>query len=112
MHISVTFDPLNKYPPDMNLLEACGFLPEWVINPEYHHLPLREAMEVQYGLGPLHEIRGVTITGTYAYQSQGDPPLFPLVIITRGDEVFVEYPYGLVAFTTPTTNSAFVTRMD
>jgi hypothetical protein len=112
MHVSLTFDPLNKYPADADLQEACGLLPIFAMDPEYIHLPLREAMEIQYGFGPLMEMKGGTVTGTYAYLSPGDPPLYPYVIITRGNEVFVEYPYGIVALIDQQTGDTFVTRMD
>lgn len=112
MYISITFDPLNKYPADADLLEACGLLPIFAMDPEHIHLPLREAMETQYGFGPLSEIKGSTITDTYTYEYPEDPPLYPYVIITRGDEVFVQYPYGIVAFIDQQTGDTFVTRMD
>lgn len=92
-------------------MEVLGIPPHWALNPEFFHLPLKEALEIQYGFGSLIEIEGgsVTADGTYLYP--GDPPLKPLIEIGRGDETYYQYDYAIIAIVQK-SGETFVTRMD
>lgn len=114
MRITIIFDPLSITSPYIGpgaLLEYCGLLPEWVTAPEHLDKPLREALEAQYGFGPLLKIKGATITEDLQLSYPGDPLLPPLLVIERRPgETFIQYPYALVCLRTPTGD--FITRMD
>jgi hypothetical protein len=75
------------------------------------HLPLKEALETQYGFGPLTEIKGATVDQDGVMSYPGDPDLYPLVEITRNDETFYMYQHAIVSIVSSNGNR-FVTRMD
>lgn len=110
----IEFDPLDKFqhiPPAM-LANMIGFLPEWAANANLEHLSLREAMELQYGFGPLHPFSADSTIDTQGIMRYpGDPDMYPLLRLTRGDEQMYIYQYGIVAFIGP-DQSTFITRMD
>ena len=112
MKIETTFDPLKKFQKHIcsELLEACGLLPHWVVNPEFSHIPLKEAMETQYGF-PMIEMEKSTISETGVMRYPEDPDMYPMIKIVRGDETFYQYDYGVVAFV-QNDGSSYVTRMD
>lgn len=113
MNISYSVDPTNNFlrTPNEDLLEACGFIPHWVVSPEFQELPLQEALEIQYGFGSLIEMTGSKINENGVMSYPGDPDLYPLIRINRGDEIFYQYQYGIVAFINK-DKDVFITRMD
>jgi hypothetical protein len=101
----ISFFALNTPHP-----EELGMLPIWAINRDYIDLPLKDALEIQYGF-PLCEISGGTLTPDGAYRYPGEPPLEPLIRIDRGKERFYQYPHAIVALI-DSTGKHFITRMD
>ena len=92
-------------------MDVLGLPPHWALNPFFFHMPLKEALEIQYGFGSLIEMNGGTVTdeGTYLYPD--DPPLEPLIKIERGDETYYQYDYAIIAIVQK-SGETFVTRMD
>lgn len=111
--VSLQIDPHGFYAPKGiqadEIFISLGYLPGWVLNKEYFHLPLKEAMDTQYPFG-LYETPGATLDEQECFVYPGDPSLHPLIRIERGDEVFLQYEHALVAFKGP--SSTFITRMD
>lgn len=99
--LTATFDPNSAFPQARNaqLLEACGFIPGWIVeNPE---LSFRDALDQNYAFaGGFQPFDGPSLDAQGRFTYPGDPPLNPLLELTRGDEVLRQYQYGLVALTT------------
>lgn len=110
-YIDVNLDPLGHYKHvDIGTLtDSLGMLPGWVMNPDYDGIPLRQALDEQYGFG-LHEMIGGEVDASGIYRYPEDPDLYPLLEIKRGEETFYQYPYAIVAIRGP--EGVFVTRMD
>lgn len=104
-------DPLNRLQADaQDILEACGLLPMFAANPDFIDLPLREAMEKQYVMPLIPFGPESTITEEGIMQSPGDPDLYPLAKFIRGDEVMLQYKYGIIAILAE-GQPPFITRM-
>lgn len=105
-------DPLDKFHhmTDNEIYQTLGALPYWVINEQYMEIPLKEALDKQYGFG-LYKSTGQTIEKDGTYKFPGDPNLYPLIKIERKDEIFYQYLYGMVVFVNK-DGTTFVTRMD
>jgi hypothetical protein len=112
-HIIAQLDPCKKYDHVSNddLVQALGFLPSWVVDADHLEMPLKEAMEVQYGFGSLWEMKGGALKDDYVYTYDGDPDLYPLCVIKRGDEIFLQYEHAICVFK-QSDGSIFVTRLD
>jgi len=94
-----------------NLFEACGFIPEWVINDRDHDdLNIKDMLETHYPYGMFEMDKSVVDPdGTYHYPQ--DPDMFPLIKMKRGEETLYQYQHGIVAIVQK-DGSSFVTRMD
>lgn len=117
MEAKINIDPHHHYldredqedPNLLRLLEACGIILEWALDPAYYDLPLRETFDKCYQFG-LYEMQGtISPSGVYSYPE--DPDLFPYFSIERGDEVMHQYPHAIVAIVQKNGDS-FITRMD
>ena len=111
MNLKYEIDPYQKFTnvDEDTILNALGFIPSWAANPEFINQPLKEALDTQYGFG-LYEITGGTIEdGIFKYP--GDPDLYPLFKLYRGNEILYQYEHAIVAIIQE-DSSAFVTRMD
>lgn len=86
-----------------------GMIPFWLDNSEEE--TAFNALKSQYLYGFMSESKDTEIEedGTYLYP--GDPPIYPIVKITRGKETVYIYHYGLVAIVQPNGDS-YATRMD
>ena len=63
-----------------------------------------------YGF-PASPIEGrISSSGTYISPYQEDPDLFPFIELVKGDLTFRQYPYAIIAFSSPT--KTIITRMD
>ncbi len=92
------------------IIEEYGLVPHFVVNPEFEGMPLKQSLADQYGFN-LYEFTGGTIHSNGVYSSNdGDPDLWPLMKIIRGNETFYQYHYAVVAIVN--ADSTFVTRMD
>jgi hypothetical protein len=113
MNITYRVDPHNQYThvPDEILGDMVGTLPSWAGNPEFMHLDLHEAMEAQYGFGPLRHFDGSSIAEDGLYSYPEDPDMHPIFELHRKDEILYIYEYAIVAFVDK-NGKAFVTRMD
>lgn len=111
MKITIEQDPNCKYIGE-DIMELCGMLPVWVLDHSFiaNNIRLKDTMEALYGYGPLLEITPGTVGEDHVYRYPGDSPLHPYLTIQRGDELFIQYPYGIVAFINEA--GTFVTRMD
>lgn len=114
-HTIIETDPLSKFPgvsPE-DLIEACGFLPQWADVAFQHDNSFKEALLANYAYygGPME---GGTVTEEGVYQYPGDPDLYPLVaILNQGvPEVLYIYQYGIVATVSDIDGVTWVTRMD
>jgi len=108
-NVSLNHQVLSQYEEPMEVL---GFPPHWALNQEFFHMPLKEALETQYGFGRLIEIEGGSVdlvNGHYLYP--GDDRLKPLIKIERGDETYYQYDYAIIAIVQK-SGETFVTRMD
>jgi len=104
-------DPLNKF-QDMSkvhIMNNLGYVPSWAGNIEYKDLPLKDALEIQYQ--PLYEIKGGIVDENGIYKFPGDPELYPLIKLTRNDEILYQYIFGMVSIVQE-DGSSYVTRMD
>lgn len=112
MNTQLIIDPLSKYREcyHTDILNIAGFLPGWALNQDFFHLPVKQAMEEQYGFGTLSEIKDATVDDMGVMRYPGDPAQYPMFKIVRGEEVVYQYQYGMIAFVSPT--ETFVTRMD
>jgi len=94
-----------------NLLEACGFIPEWVMYDKDHDdLNMKDMLETHYPYG-MFEIDNSIIDSDGTYHYPEDPDMYPLIKMERGEETLYQYKYGLVAIVQK-DGSLFVTRMD
>lgn len=109
VHIHV--DPLNEFThiSGKKLLEACGFLPGWVVADKFLHLPLQEALDKQYCCGLFPMEGEITKEGIFTYP--GDPDLHPFLKINRGDEIFYQYRNAIVGIVNE-KGEVYITRMD
>ncbi len=116
----VVLDPTGQHggKTSEQLIGMAGFLPGWATDPDFMHLDLKEAMEEQYGLGPLREMTGGRVNNDLSYSYPGDPDIFPILLVSRctdgGEEheVLLQYEYGLTGILGMRDGSAFMTRMD
>ena len=114
MKIEINLNPNSKFKgvDASALIQSCGILPVWALNIMYLDVPLKEAMEKQYAYGPLHEMKGsIKEDGTYVSPYEEDEDLDPVLKIIRGEEIFYQYPYAIVAFVQK-DGSSYITRMD
>ncbi len=112
MKVKCTIDPLNKHSnvQEENLIRTFGFIPQWALNSEFEDKPLKEALDIQYGFG-LYELTDTKIKDDGTWKYPGDPDLFPILKLKRGNETLYQYNYGLVAIVQE-DGSSFCTRMD
>lgn len=112
MKTKIIFDPLNKFDnaSEQDIIQACGYIPGWTVNKDYSDDSLKDALDKQYGFGLFEDnIARVDEEGKYIYP--GDQDFYPLIKITRNEEILYQYQYGLVAIIDKEGNS-FCTRMD
>ena len=110
--VTIWINPLNHYEiSDKDLINSCGFLPLWAVDPDYLDQPIKQAMTELYGFGKLYEMKGGEVTDKGVYKYPDDPDLYPIVTIKRDHEIMHQYPYGIVAFEQD-DGTVFVTRMD
>jgi len=93
-----------------NLAEACGLIPNWVMDYEYDDLNMKDMLQKYYPFG-MFPIPKTTVSDSGVFSYPEDPDLYPLVKMSRGEEIIYQYQYGLVAIVQP-DGSAFCTRMD
>ena len=101
----------NVY-PNLNKIEAGGFIPIWVQQYEEVYdiieMSLKEYLDKTYQFG-LHEMGGEVLEdGTYRYPGDDDLPW--ILRMDTPDGTMYQYMYGIVAI--PTEDGYFVTRMD
>jgi len=115
---AITVDPNDKYPDAsvLSLLEATGFLGDWVLNylsQEDPSMSLKDHVQKAYGFRQLHPMT-ITLHPDDHLSYPGDPDYFPLVIIERPEASpplrCMIYQYGIVALVQD--SSTFITRMD
>jgi len=98
----------NEVYPNMDKLEACGYIPYWVDDYNNTETGLKEHLANCYQFG-LYEMGGEVLEdGTYRYPGDDDLPW--IVKMTTPDGILYQYLYGIVAI--PTEEGHFVTRMD
>lgn len=94
-------DPNQAFPQaaPIDLIKACGYIPGWIMsNPD---LPMRDALDTNYAFaGGFQPFDGPSLDAQGRFLYPGDPPLDPLLVLTRGNETLRQYKYGLVALTT------------
>lgn len=108
----IEIDPTGHY-PDINpsrLLGACGVIPMWVAADRSPDNTIFDILEREYQF-PLFEMHGSTITNEGVHQYPEDPDLYPLIQLTRGEEVMYVYQYAITAIVSP-DGSTFVVRID
>ena len=112
MIIENEFDPFDQFTNYTNseLNNTLGFLPGWVVNPEYFEFNLIEALNKQYNFG-LFESKETIITEDGIYKYPGDPDLYPIIKIVRGKETFYQYLYGLIGIIKE-DGTSYAARMD
>lgn len=92
--------------------EACGILPVWAFPTlTKENITMRDSVCDSYQF-PIVEMKGATIdpeTGEHNYPE--DPPMYPYMKLTLGDETMWIYPHAIVAFQDG-IGQTFVTRMD
>jgi len=107
--MKITYDPNGAYPMynPAELDRICGLVPYWVTDKRLMHLPLKDAIDLSYGFG-LYEMDS-TVDENHVMKYPGDPDLHPYMKIERGDEIYLQYPYAIIAIV---GDSTFVTRVD
>lgn len=93
-----------------SILNALGYVPGWVVDEWYLDVPLRKALEEQYKF-PMPPIEDFIVNDDASLQYPGDPALYPLVKIKRGEETFYQYEHSWVCIKQK-DGSTFITRMD
>ena len=114
MQTHVTANPMNRSenPSDIQLIEICGILPFWITQETDDSLSMLDIFNKEYSFG-VHEMTGGEVnieTGEYTYPE--DPPLYPLIKVTRGNETMYQYEYAIVAIVNNDSGETFVTRLD
>lgn len=120
--IKITLDPTDHYLEvgEVELMNACGYIPFWVCDEEQEEKPLQELLEANYPFG-MYQMTGEVMEGG-VYRSpyhepdpetgESDPDLHPLIKIERKGETLYQYPYAIVAFKRDDSDKWFITRMD
>jgi len=108
----LTLDPHSKFYhiDEISMSNMVGFIPSWLSDATHDDLSAQECLDRCYGFG-LYESKEASITKEGIYQYEGDPDLFPLIKIERGDEIVYVYEYALVAIINA-EGSSFCCRMD
>lgn len=112
MKYIATLDPLAKFThvDDEYIKQSLGLLPGWVVNSEFENVPLKKALNDQYGFG-MYENEEASIDENGVYKYPSDEDLYPLVKIIRGNEIFYQYEYALIAIVQK-DGSSYCSRMD
>ena len=113
MKRKMTFDPMEKFQhiPIRHLFDACGYLIPWALDENCNRMTIKQCYEHFYKFG-MNNTPGTEVdkeTGVWKYP--GDPDLYPIMRMTRGDEVIYFYQHALVAWFDK-DNVLFATRMD
>jgi len=106
-------DPLDKFQDieTNRLINACGLIPGWVLNPASWGETLIETLSRNYPFG-LHPMPPGSKIENKVHKYPEDPDLYPLLEITRRDETLLQYQYGIVAVLDPDGQTVLITRMD
>lgn len=110
---SIKIDPLGKYTDadDYYIRNSIGIIPHWTFDIEHIEMPVKEALDKQYGFG-LYEMGGkITEDGVYVSEYEEDPDLYPIAKMIRGEETVYCYQYAIVGIVQK-DGSSFITRMD
>jgi len=124
--INNEFFTLNVDPQDQwenitpqSLLEAGGFIPQWLL--EYAETvnfckeppTLQEFMDKTYGFG-LHRMTGGEVKKNLTYTYPEDPPMHPLFYFkcNHSEAEFVMWKHAICAMRQNKEDEWFVTRMD
>jgi len=109
--VKIYVDPLGKFPevPMMNILNACGFIPEWLINEPVAE-PIMDMLNRVYPYG-IPMMSGGTIEKDGVHKYPNDPDLYPLIKVERGDDVIYQYEHAIVAIVFE-SGAYYITRMD
>jgi len=92
-----------------DIIEACGLVAYWAISDDID-LPMLKMLEYNYHF-PVPDLKGATLTDNAIWQYPGDPDLYPLIEIARGDEMLYIYQHALIAILQK-DGSLFCSRMD
>jgi len=97
----MTVDPHRKFStatPEQ-ILNACGVVSQWAMNPRYEEASMYEALAEQYQRRPepMSAEWGGIISEDGVFSFPGDPDQFPLLTIQHGDEMLYQYQYSMVA---------------
>lgn len=111
---SIIIDP-NDYYTDSNhhnIVSHCGVIINWAINPNYVKSSFKTAVLDQYLYGSDFCMGGdIDHDGVYRYPE--DPPMHPLLKITRNDDVLYFYQHDIIAMSDKSQKSGFyITRVD
>ena len=96
---------------DRDYMGVGQVLMSMAVNPQFSDLPLYDAMNAQYPYG-MHEMTPCEVDPQGVMSFPGDPDLYPLIAMERGDEVLYIYQHEIVAFVNPVAKTSYVTRMD
>lgn len=112
MKEEMTIDPLRQFSDisECKISQSLGILPHYVMNEDYFHKDLKAALKEQYKFG-MFELTGGKIDDKGIFEYPGDPELFPLIKIVRGDEIYYQYEHAIVAIVQK-DGSTFITRLD
>lgn len=114
MKAKISVDPMHVYVIyESEVLQACGPVPEWVLNGEYENMTILEALREQYGFPITHwdkfivSEEGVLSSTEYP----NDPHYNPLIKIERNGETFYQYQHAMFAIVQE-DGSTYVSRID
>ena len=111
---TITIDP-NDYYTDVNhhkIVGRCQVIINWALNPSYVKSPFKTAVLDQYLYGANFCMGGI-IDHNGVYRYPGDPPLNPLLKITRNDDILYFYEADIIAMKDANQEGGYyITRVD
>ena len=117
--MSMQIDPANLFNgvPYLKLIEACGFIPGWLIDayqdPANADMDMQEVVDRSYGFGlyPFDDMEITDDEELVSLRYPEDPPYRPYLKVRVGNQYMYQFDHAMLAFVTP-DGELFVTRCD
>lgn len=111
---TISIDPTDYYTKDNhhNIVNRCQTILNWALNPNFKHSSFKDAVLQQY-LYKADFPMGGTIDHNGIYKYPEDPPLHPLLMISRDNDIMYFYEYDIIALKDAKQASGYyITRVD